>query len=121
MDHVGLVDILARRSGAEVAALDLLAPWLARYGEFQDADDAFAGAVMLRHGIPDDTRLALRAVSHAFRGWGARATVTRACSPTATRSSCATARSRCTTGPATRRPTPSSTTPTRGTLLAATT
>ena len=77
MDHVGLVDILARRSGAEVAALDQLAPWLARYGEFQDADDAFSGAVMARNGIPDETRLALRAVSHAFRGWGAKATVTR--------------------------------------------
>ena len=77
MDHVGLVDILARRSGAEVAALDLLAPWLARYGKFQDADDAFAETVMARHGIPEETRLALRAVSHAFRGWGARATVTR--------------------------------------------
>ena len=77
MDHLGLVDILQRRSGAEVAALGLLAPWLARYGEFQDADDAFAGAVMSRNGIPDETRLALRAVSHAFRGWGAKATVTR--------------------------------------------
>jgi glyoxylase-like metal-dependent hydrolase (beta-lactamase superfamily II) len=77
MDHVGLVDILARRSGAEVAALGLLAPWLARYGEFQDADDAFAGAVMARHGIPEETRLALRAVSSAFRGWGAKAQVTR--------------------------------------------
>jgi glyoxylase-like metal-dependent hydrolase (beta-lactamase superfamily II) len=77
MDHLGLVDILQRRSGAEVAALDLLAPWLARYGEFQDADDAFAGSVMSRHGIPDETRLALRSVSHAFRGWGAKANVTR--------------------------------------------
>lgn len=76
MDHVGLVDILARRSGAEVAALGLLAPWLARFGEFQDADDAFAEAVMARNGIPEETRLALRAVSQAFRGWGARADVT---------------------------------------------
>jgi len=76
MDHLGLVDILARRSGAEVAALGALAPWLARYGEFQDADDAFAEAVMARNGIPAETRLALRSVSHAFRGWGAKATVT---------------------------------------------
>ena len=30
MDHIGLVDILATRSGAEVCALDALAPWLAR-------------------------------------------------------------------------------------------
>ena len=76
MDHLGLVEIVQRRSGADVAALDALAPWLARYGEFQDADDAFAGAVMSRHGIPDETRLALRAVSHAFRGWGSRGNVT---------------------------------------------
>jgi glyoxylase-like metal-dependent hydrolase (beta-lactamase superfamily II) len=33
---------------------------------------------MTRNGIPDETRLALRSVSHAFRGWGARADVTRA-------------------------------------------
>ncbi len=77
MDHLGLVDILARRSGADVAALDLLAPWMARYGDFMEADDAFAEAVMARHGIPAETRLALRAVSHTFRGWGAKATVTR--------------------------------------------
>ena len=29
MDHFGLASILARRSGAEVAALDVLAPYLA--------------------------------------------------------------------------------------------
>jgi len=29
MDHLGLVDVLARRSGADVAALDVLAPWAA--------------------------------------------------------------------------------------------
>ncbi len=77
MDHMGLVNILARRSGAEVAALDLLAPWLARYGEFQDADDAFAEAIMARNGIPGETRLALSTVSKSFRAWGAQATVTR--------------------------------------------
>src|SRR5919201_1291581 len=31
IDHEGLVGILARRSGAEVAALDLLAPYLEGY------------------------------------------------------------------------------------------
>jgi glyoxylase-like metal-dependent hydrolase (beta-lactamase superfamily II) len=77
MDHVGLVDILARRSGAEVAALDRLAPWLAAYGANMEADDAFADAIMARHGIPEDVRYALRAVSGTFRGWGAGAAVTR--------------------------------------------
>ncbi len=77
IDHLGLIEILARRSGADVAALDALAPWAARYPERADADDAFAHALMLRHGIPADVAEALRAVSLAFRGWGSRATITR--------------------------------------------
>ncbi len=77
IDHIGLVQILAERSGAEVCALDALAPWLARYSEGMDADDGFAEAVMARHGIPEDIRYALRAVSAQFRAWGASATVTR--------------------------------------------
>ena len=77
MDHLGLVSILARRSGAEVAALDLLAPWAAQYDEGMEADDAFANSVMTEHGIPEDIRLALLAVSQSYRNWGAKATVTR--------------------------------------------
>jgi glyoxylase-like metal-dependent hydrolase (beta-lactamase superfamily II) len=77
MDHIGLVEILARRSGAEVAALDRLAPWLAGYSENMEADDRFAETVMARHGVPEQVGYALRAVSAAFRGWGSRATVTR--------------------------------------------
>jgi glyoxylase-like metal-dependent hydrolase (beta-lactamase superfamily II) len=76
IDHIGLVQILADRSGAEVVALEMLAPWLARYGEGMEADDAFSEAIMARHGIPEDVRYALRSVSHAFRAWGAAATVT---------------------------------------------
>ncbi|HYI98174.1 MAG TPA: MBL fold metallo-hydrolase, partial [Thermoleophilaceae bacterium] len=77
MDHLGLVSILARRSGAEVAALDLLAPWAAQYDDGMQADDAFANSVMTEHGIPEDIRLALLAVSQSYRNWGASATVTR--------------------------------------------
>jgi glyoxylase-like metal-dependent hydrolase (beta-lactamase superfamily II) len=76
IDHIGLVQILADRSGAEVVALAALAPWLARYGEGMEADDEFSEAVMARNGIPEDVRFALRAVSSAFRAWGAAATVT---------------------------------------------
>jgi glyoxylase-like metal-dependent hydrolase (beta-lactamase superfamily II) len=75
-DHVGLAAILARRSGAEVAALDALGPWLAAYRDRMDADDTFAQDLMLVHGVPQDVTVALRAVSAAFRGWGAKATVT---------------------------------------------
>jgi len=76
MDHIGLVDVLVRRSGAEVAALAILAPWLARFSTAMEEDDAFAEAVMLRHGIAQEVVYALRAVTQGYRGWGHRATVT---------------------------------------------
>jgi glyoxylase-like metal-dependent hydrolase (beta-lactamase superfamily II) len=77
IDHIGLVEILARRSGADVAALDRLVPYLGDYRRAAELDDEFAVALMLRHGIPADVTQALRAVSGAFRGWGSGATVTR--------------------------------------------
>ena len=77
MDHFGLASILARRSGAEVAALDGLAPYLAGYGSETDRDDRFAEALMLAHGIPPEIVTALRAVSAGFRAWGAAVEVTR--------------------------------------------
>jgi len=77
IDHLGLVPILARRSGAQVAALDLLAPRVEHWKEGMDADDAFAERVMAEHGIPQDVRFALLAVSQSYRSWGAAAKVTR--------------------------------------------
>jgi glyoxylase-like metal-dependent hydrolase (beta-lactamase superfamily II) len=81
IDHFGLASILARRSGAEVAALDRLAPFLASFGRETDLDDAFAQNLMLRHGIPADVVTALRAVSASFRGWGASVEVTQPLAP----------------------------------------
>ena len=77
IDHFGLASILARRSGAEVAALDLLAPFLAHYGEQAELDDRFAEQLMLRHGIPADIVTALRAVSASFRAWGSAVEISR--------------------------------------------
>jgi glyoxylase-like metal-dependent hydrolase (beta-lactamase superfamily II) len=77
IDHIGLVQILATRSGAEVCALDLLAPWLADYKREMEDNDDFSAAIMLRNGIPQDVVYALRAVSAGFRAWGAAAHVTR--------------------------------------------
>ncbi|HEX5308200.1 MAG TPA: MBL fold metallo-hydrolase [Solirubrobacteraceae bacterium] len=76
IDHIGLVQILAERSGAEVCALDKLAPWLADYRRQMEAGDEFATEIMLRNGIPQDVVHALRAVSASFRAWGAAAQVT---------------------------------------------
>jgi glyoxylase-like metal-dependent hydrolase (beta-lactamase superfamily II) len=77
IDHFGLAAILARRSGAEVAALDRLAPYLAGYSEQAELDDVFAVEIMLRNGIPSDVVDALRAVAATFRGWGAAVEVDR--------------------------------------------
>lgn len=77
IDHIGLAQILADRSGAEVCALDALAPWLEAYGEAMDADDRFAETVMLRHGVPREVAIALRALTATFRGWGSSVHVDR--------------------------------------------
>ena len=77
IDHFGLASILARRSGAEVAALAQLGPFLAGYGRETDLEDRFAQGIMLRHGVPHDVVTALSAVSAGFRGWGSAVEVTR--------------------------------------------
>jgi glyoxylase-like metal-dependent hydrolase (beta-lactamase superfamily II) len=76
MDHLGLASILARRSGADVASLDTLAPWLGEFSRSMETDDMFGDAIMARNGVTEDLRLALRAVSGAFRSWGAGVDVT---------------------------------------------
>jgi glyoxylase-like metal-dependent hydrolase (beta-lactamase superfamily II) len=77
VDHIGLAEVIRGRSGAEVAALDACVPFVEQFGEQWDADDAFAAGLMVRHGIAPDTARALRSVSRAFRGWGARSRVDR--------------------------------------------
>src|SRR4051812_28869278 len=76
MDHLGLLEILARRSGAEVAGLHLLAPYLADFRASATADDDFAQMVMRRHGIPTDMATVLGAVGAAFRAFGSRGELT---------------------------------------------
>jgi glyoxylase-like metal-dependent hydrolase (beta-lactamase superfamily II) len=77
MDHVGLVHIIARRSGAEVAAFAPLREWLADYSAQAAADDQFAQSVMRRHGVPEELSIVLGAMSAAFRAYGSVAQVTR--------------------------------------------
>jgi glyoxylase-like metal-dependent hydrolase (beta-lactamase superfamily II) len=77
IDHLGLVEIVAGHSGAEVAALGLAAERLANFDEDAEADDRFAVELMLRNGIPEEVTAALRSVSRSFRGWGSHVEVTR--------------------------------------------
>ena len=105
MDHFGLASILARRSGAEVAALDKLAPFLAAYGHETELEDRFAEQLMLRHGIPpmSSPRCARcpRASARGARRWRSPARCR-----TGASCSCATARCGCSTGPGTAPRTP---------------
>jgi glyoxylase-like metal-dependent hydrolase (beta-lactamase superfamily II) len=77
IDHLGLVEIVAERSGADVAAIDAVVPFVANFAEDAEADDRFAAELMIRNGIPEDVVIALRSVSRSFRAWGAHARVTR--------------------------------------------
>ena len=77
IDHLGLVEIVAQHSGAEVAAIGVAAARLADFNEDAEADDAFAVELMLRSGIPEEVTVALRSVSRSFRSWGSHVEVTR--------------------------------------------
>ncbi len=77
IDHLGLVDIVAGRSGAEVAAIDVVVDFVEHFGEDAERDDREAAALMLRHGISTDVVTALRQVTGSFRAWGAKTKVTR--------------------------------------------
>jgi glyoxylase-like metal-dependent hydrolase (beta-lactamase superfamily II) len=77
IDHLGLVEIVAQHSGAEVAAIGLAAERMANFSEDAEAEDGFAVDLMLRNGIPENVAFALQSVSRSFRGWGSRAEVTR--------------------------------------------
>ena len=77
IDHLGLVEIVAGHSGAEVAALGIAAERLANFDADAEEEDRFAVELMLRNGIPEEVTAALRSVSRSFRGWGSHVAVTR--------------------------------------------
>lgn len=66
-DHVGLAAELVRRSGADVAGSAGLRGYLADIGASMEADDAYAVALMRRHGVGERTIETLGGVSRAFR------------------------------------------------------
>jgi glyoxylase-like metal-dependent hydrolase (beta-lactamase superfamily II) len=77
IDHLGLVDIVARRSGADVAVLEAAVNFVEHFGESAEEDDQFAMGLMRRHGIPEDVTSVLLTVSRGFRSWGAAAKISR--------------------------------------------
>ena len=76
IDHLGLVDIVAKRSGAEVAAIDVVVPFVENFGGDAERDDEEAAELMRRHGISEEVVTALRQVTGSFRAWGSKVKVT---------------------------------------------
>jgi glyoxylase-like metal-dependent hydrolase (beta-lactamase superfamily II) len=77
MDHEGLLEIVARRSGAEVAAFAPLVPWVADYPASASGDDAYAQSVMTASGVPADLIALLGVLAAGVRAYGSNGTVTR--------------------------------------------
>jgi glyoxylase-like metal-dependent hydrolase (beta-lactamase superfamily II) len=77
IDHIGLVEIVRSHSKADVAAIEQAVPFVEDYSNAAAEDDRFAMDLMIRHGIPEQVARALGSVSAAFRGWGAKAKITR--------------------------------------------
>ena len=75
-DHVGLAGPLRDRSGATVAAHELLAGFIADFEAAMDAEDAFAAAAMELHGVESDTSNALQENSRTYRRYGSSVEVT---------------------------------------------
>lgn len=76
IDHVGLVEAVAGRSRAEVAALDIGVAFLADFDGEAAREDEFAVEIMRQHGVPVGVAEALRSVSSSFRSFGAPTRVT---------------------------------------------
>jgi len=77
IDHLGLAEIVAEHSGADVAVIDVAKDFVENYGADTERDDEFAAALMLRHGISEEVVTALRTVSASFRAWGSAPQISR--------------------------------------------
>ncbi|WP_249019841.1 MBL fold metallo-hydrolase [Conexibacter sp. S30A1] len=76
LDHIGLVGLLAEKTGAEVAALQELQPWLASYDQSIRAQHRYMRETLLTHGVPRDICLVVDAMNRRSSGWGAPVNVT---------------------------------------------
>jgi glyoxylase-like metal-dependent hydrolase (beta-lactamase superfamily II) len=70
VDHSGLAGELARRSGAEIACLASLAPYLESLSESRLADEEVAGRLMRRHGVPPASLSRAAARGAQVAAWG---------------------------------------------------
>lgn len=76
-DHIGLAGKLAAEAGAELAAIGILAEFLADFEHSMEHDDRYAVETMARSGIERQVATTLRTMSAAFRVFGRGAEVDR--------------------------------------------
>ncbi|MBN8869577.1 MAG: MBL fold metallo-hydrolase [Solirubrobacterales bacterium] len=76
IDHIGQISTVVGRSGAGVAAIDLVVPRLAEFNWGSEQEDQMAVDLMVRYGVPMDIANMLKEVTASFRDLGAPVTVT---------------------------------------------
>jgi glyoxylase-like metal-dependent hydrolase (beta-lactamase superfamily II) len=77
LDHMGMAAMIARRSGADVASLDLVVPYLAHLEEEARRNDEFASHLLRCHGVPAGVVASRPRAARAFTTFGAPVQVTR--------------------------------------------
>lgn len=77
IDHIGQIRAVVEHSGAEVAAIDLVAERLAEFNWGSEQEDQMAVDLMVRYGVPEDIANVLKEVTAGFRDLGAPVRVTR--------------------------------------------
>jgi glyoxylase-like metal-dependent hydrolase (beta-lactamase superfamily II) len=75
-DHLGLMDVIQKRSGADIVALDLLAPVLEDFFSYSEKEDAANREIFQTYGLAPEIIYELKDLSEAYRALGARAEVT---------------------------------------------
>jgi glyoxylase-like metal-dependent hydrolase (beta-lactamase superfamily II) len=77
VDHLGLVSWIVERSGADIACLDALVPFVEDFPAQAAAEDAFAQSLMREHGVSGEIVAALGEVASTVRGLAGSAPVAR--------------------------------------------
>ena len=70
IDHIGMIQTVVDRSGAEVASLDLAVKRLAEFTLDNELDDQMAVNLMKRSGVPAEIADRLKELTASFRDWG---------------------------------------------------
>ena len=77
VDHSGLAGVLADRTGAEIAALEPMVPFVEDYWALAGRDEAFSLAVLARYGMAPERVEEIQPILWQERQWSSQGTVGR--------------------------------------------